>query len=61
MRVKIQVSQDDLAELSQTAQPEVETSATDENNSEDVSLDEVSESENQAADITSDDTEASNS
>ena len=58
---KIQVSKDDLAELSQTAQPEVETSATDENNSEDVSLDEVSESENDEQDVNSDETDTSNS
>ena len=55
------MSKDDLAELSQTAQPEVETSATDENNSEDVSLDEVSESENEEQDVNSDETDTSNS
>tara|TARA_B100001057_G_scaffold444438_1_gene481327 strand:- start:859 stop:1410 length:552 start_codon:yes stop_codon:yes gene_type:complete len=46
---KIQVSQDDLAELSQTAKPDVESSISEENISEDgeVSLDEVSESESQ--------------
>ena len=58
---KIQVSKDDLDELSQTAQPEVETSETDENNSEDVSLDEVSESENEEQDVNSDETDTSNS
>ena len=60
---KIQVSNEDLAELSQTAKPEIDTAATDETDDEqgDVSLDEVSESENQDVDITSDDTEASNS
>ena len=58
---KIQVSKDDLAELSQTAQPEVETSATDENNSEDVSLDEVSESENEGQNVNSDETDNPNS
>ncbi len=59
---KIQVSKDDLAELSQTAQPEVETPALDEeNNNEEVSLEEVSENENQELDVSSDDTEASNS
>ena len=44
---KIQVSQDDLAELSQTAKPDVESSVSEENISEDgnVSLDEVSQSE----------------
>ena len=46
---KIQVSQDDLAELSQTAKPDVESAISEENISEDgeVSLDEVSESESQ--------------
>ena len=58
---KIQVSKDDLAELSQTAQPEVEATATDENNDEDVSLDEVSESENEDQDVNSDETDTSNS
>ena len=46
---KIQVSQEDLAELSQTAKPDVEISVSEENISEDgeVSLDEVSETESQ--------------
>merc|ERR1711991_477674 len=44
---KIQVTKDDLAELSQTSQPEVETPVSEEENNEEVSLDEVSESENQ--------------
>ena len=46
---KIQVSQEDLAELSETAKPDVESSISDDNISEDgeVSLDEVSESESQ--------------
>ena len=45
---KIQVSQDDLAELSETAKPDVEVTAEDGNIPEDenVSLDEVSETEN---------------
>ena len=45
---KIQVSQDDLAELSQTAKPDVEGSVDEQNISEEgnISLDEVSESEN---------------
>ena len=45
---KIQVSKDDLAELSQTAKPEIETSDTNdiEKGETDVSLEEVSESEN---------------
>ena len=45
---KIQVSQDDLAELSKTAQPDVESQSSDENtNEEDISLDQVSEAEDQ--------------
>ena len=46
---KIKVSQEDLAELSQTANPDVEASVSEENISEEgnVSLDEVSETENQ--------------
>ena len=47
---KIQVSNEDLAELSQTAKPDIDTAATDETGDEqgDVSLDEVTETENQA-------------
>ena len=45
---KIQVSQDDLAELSRTAQPDVESQSSNENtNEEDISLDQVSEAEDQ--------------
>ena len=46
---KIQVSNEDLAELSQTAKPDIDTAATDETGGEqgDVSLDEVTETENQ--------------
>ena len=58
---KIQVSKDDLAELSQTAQPEIETSVSEENNDEDVSLDKVSESENKEQEVNSDETDSSNS
>ncbi len=60
---KIQVSQDDLAELSQTAKPNVETSSSEdlEGNDDNVSLDEVSESENQVSEVNTDDSEASNS
>ena len=49
---KIQVSNEDLAELSQTAKPDIDTSATDETGDDqgDVSLDEVTETENQASD-----------
>ena len=48
---KIQVSNEDLAELSQTAKPDIDTAATDETGAEqeDVSLDEVTETENQAS------------
>ena len=58
---KIQVSKDDLAELSQTVQPEVDTPASDEESNEDVSLEEVSESENQEPEVNSDEADGSNS
>ena len=60
---KIQVSQEDLAELSQTSQPDVETPNSDETTTEqnEVSLEEVTESENKAVEDTSEDSEASNS
>ena len=60
---KIQVSKEDLAELSETAKPDVDSSIGEESMNEqgEVSLDQVSESENQEVDETSDDTEASNS
>ena len=58
---KIQVSKDDLAELSQTAQPEVETPTLDEENNKEVSLEEVSESENQEQEVSLDETDGSNS
>ena len=58
---KIQVSKDDLAELSQTAQPDVETPDTEEESNEEVSLDEVSESENKVSEANSEETDASNS
>ena len=61
---KIQVSNEDLAELSQTAKPEVDVSSVDENTNEqgEVSLDEVSEQENlEEAEVNSEETEASNS
>ena len=59
---KIQVSKEDLAELSETAKPDVDSSIEDETMNEqgEVSLDEVSKSENQEADEISEDTEASN-
>ena len=50
---KIQVSKDDLAELSETAKPDVleaSVSEDDESDQGDMSLDQVSESEDQAAD-----------
>jgi len=48
---KIQVSKEDLAELSETAKPDLETSESEEisNEEDDVSLEEVSEAENQEA------------
>ena len=60
---KIQVSKEDLAELSQTATPEVETPVSEDTSSEeaDVSLDDVSASEEQVADENSEDTDTSNS
>ena len=60
---KIQVSQEDLAELSQTAQPDVEEPVSDEAETEqsDVSLEEISEGENKETEVSTEDTEASNS
>ena len=60
---KIQVSKDDLAELSQTAKPEIETSDTNdiEEDETDVSLEEVSETENEVSETNEDQTENSNS
>ena len=60
---KIQVSQDDLAELSETAKPDVDVSTDEEtlNEQGEVSLDEVSEQEDQKAEVNSEDPEASNS
>ena len=60
---KIQVSQEDLAELSETAKPDVDDSAGEEimNDQGEVSLDEVSEQENQEVEVNSEDTDASNS
>ena len=55
---KIQVSKDDLAELSETAQPTVENTESDEpQTDEDVSLDQISESEEQVTETNSDETE----
>ena len=60
---KIQVSQEDLAELSETAKPDVDASAEEEtiNDQGEVSLDEVSEQENQEAEAITEDSDASNS
>ena len=60
---KIQVSQEDLAELSETAKPDVDASIGEETMNEqgEVSLDEVSEQENQEAEVNPEDQEASNS
>ena len=60
---KIQVSKEDLAELSQTAKPDVDTQSVEETESDtdDVSLDEISENENQEADVSAEDSESSNS
>jgi DNA-directed RNA polymerase subunit omega len=60
---KIQVLKEDLAELSQTVQPDIETPAPDEDKTEqaEVSLEEVSNSENQESEASIEDSEASNS
>ena len=60
---KIQVSKDDLAELSQTAQPTVDTteSVEEDSSSSEVSLEEVSKSETETSQENSEDSEASNS
>tara|TARA_Y100000389_G_scaffold17981_1_gene15673 strand:+ start:66 stop:602 length:537 start_codon:yes stop_codon:yes gene_type:complete len=59
---KIQVSKEDLAELSKTAQPEVDMNESEEvdGDQDDISLDEVSESENQEVDTNSEDSDTSN-
>ena len=61
---KIQVSQEDLAELSETAKPDVESSVSEEAVTEeegDISLEQVSEAEEQATETVSDDSETNNS
>ncbi len=60
---KIQVSQEDLAELSETAKPDVDSSVDEETMNEqgEVSLDEVSEQENQEAEVNIEDSDTSNS
>tara|TARA_B100000886_G_scaffold136018_1_gene91792 strand:- start:1096 stop:1632 length:537 start_codon:yes stop_codon:yes gene_type:complete len=59
---KIQVSKDDLAELSETAKPDFENSVNDESEADegDLSLDQVSEAEEQATETVSDDNETNN-
>ena len=60
---KIQVSKEDIAELSQTAQPDIDTAVTEETETDnaDVSLEEVSESENQEIEVNTEDSDTSNS
>ena len=60
---KIQVSKEDLTELSETAKPDIDSSDSGEliNEQGEVSLDEVSEQENQVDETNIEDTEASNS
>ena len=60
---KIQVSKEDLAELSQTAQPDVEVTESDDPQSEqaDVSIEEVSDNENQETEVSTEDSETTNS
>ena len=59
---KIQVTKEDLEELSQTSQPDVETLANDSTEEQtDISLDEVSESENQESEVAPEDPETSSS
>ena len=67
---KIQVSKEDLDELSQTAKPEIDSSASNEietptpgdleTENENISLEEVSESENLETNVSSDDSDTSN-
>ena len=60
---KIQFSQEDLAELSETAKPDVDVSAGEEvvNAEGEVSLDEVSEQENLDQELNPEDSDSSNS
>ena len=60
---KIQVSKEDLAELSQSSQPDVDNLTSEENETEqgDVSLEDVSESENQQSEVNTEDSDTSNS
>ena len=55
---KIQVSKDDLAELSETAKPELEAPSEEDSQSEEsISLDQVSEAEDQISETSSEDNE----
>ena len=60
---KIQVSQEDLDELTTTAKPDVDISSDEEttNDQDEVSLDQVSEQENQESEEVSEDVDPSNS
>ena len=60
---KIQISKDDLAELSQAATPEVDSQSDEENTNEqgEVSLDEVSKQEDQESEVNPEDSDSSNS
>ena len=60
---KIQVSQDDLAELSETAKPDIENTVTEEKELDDVdlSLDQLSEAEEQVSEPVTDNGETNNS
>ena len=59
---KIQVSKEDLAELSQSTTPEIDTPVSEETSEQaDVSLDDVSASEEQIADENTEETDTTNS
>ena len=60
---KIQISKEDIAELSETSKPDLDTTSSDEgsSNKDDISLDEVSETENQEMNINNEDSDTSNS
>ena len=60
---KIQVSKEDLEELSQTAKLDIDVSSDEEqtNDQGNVSLEDVSEQENQEAEVNTEDSDASNS
>ena len=60
---KIQVSKEDLAELSETANPDIENTENDETDTgdRDLSLDQVSEAEEQSTETVSDDNDPNNS